>query len=336
MRNSSGLTGAAPIWNDFMRNVVFDEPLRDIVQAAREAQGFDFPRTFVRPDGVVDGRVCRIPSLGQLSASCREWERELFIEELMPDSIEAVARGAAAASDAEGGGDPALTGLAPRAQGDGWTTVAAVVVPLPPPPPELVAAAAEAEEELKWASARLCRPEPYGGDRAQPVAVVELPATIDDHEFIYEWATENGWAAVDAADACTPEMADAAMPPGSLPGPGEFLAGADVPMPNIADYRLNLRPGAVLSALTSITGTALFNPEQIQFFKVELGLGRYPGEWVTIGDIHRDPVVEGPLERLDAAALPAGDYVLRLVLVQRDGNVLEPPYSVPFVIAPGG
>jgi len=84
----------------------------------------------------------------------------------------------------------------------------------------------------------------------------------------------------------------------------------------------------VVRGPTPIVGTASFRAEEIQFYKVEFGYGERPREWITIGDIHREPVHEGQLELWHAEALPPGAYVLRLVLVKRDGNFL-PPYEVP-------
>ena len=62
--------------------------------------------------------------------------------------------------------------------------------------------------------------------------------------------------------------------------------------------------------------------------------GRQPTEWITVGDVHRQSVVDGPIEVLDAGSLPPGDYILRLVLVKNDGNFLNPPHSVPIRIGP--
>jgi hypothetical protein len=109
--------------------------------------------------------------------------------------------------------------------------------------------------------------------------------------------------------------------------------GARLPPSMVRVMRLNVAPGTVLTARTVLTGTARYDPAFAEYYKVELGRGRQPSEWMTLGDIHREQVAGGPLEVLDAPSLPPGDYQVRLVLVGKDGNFLGDPYSVPVVVA---
>ena len=85
-------------------------------------------------------------------------------------------------------------------------------------------------------------------------------------------------------------------------------------------------------ARTELTGTVQYDPNIVDYFKVEFGPGQEPREWFTLGSTHKGPVVNGILEVLDAASLPPGPYVIRLVLVKRDGNFLGAPHSVPIEI----
>ena len=147
------------------------------------------------------------------------------------------------------------------------------------------------------------------------------------------------------------ELAGAAIEPGSLPA--FSTAGLDSTLgisgtlaysgslgfdfggfvPQTATYRLGLAPGSILRERTVLTGTVRFNPDEVDFFKVELGVGAAPAEYFTLGEIHRGPVPEGgAIEVLDAPSLAPGAYMLRLALVKRDGNVMEPPYSIPIRI----
>lgn len=315
MRNSSGLTGAAPIWNGVMRNIVADDDLRGRVRAIREDLGFDWPTRFARPDGIVERSVCRLASLNAtLSTACPETIPELFIGEY------------SSATNAEVG-----------ARDDAWSVMAAVVVPLPPPPPELVAEAEANKKPLRWAPAALCRADAgaYGADKAQAVAVLSLPADEEERGFVREWAHTNRWVALEPTAPCTPEMADAALSAGSLPGSDTAIAGDGfLTTPTNARYSLNLAPGTRLSANTVLTGTAMFNPDEIEYYKVEFGPGVEPVEWITIGGVHATSVPDGPLETLDASSLAPGPYIVRLVLVKRDGNFLQPPYSVPIIVGP--
>jgi membrane peptidoglycan carboxypeptidase len=314
MRDTSGVTGAAPIWSAFMRNVAADEELRGIVAQAREDFGHTFTTQFARPKGVVEARICRVESLNQLAATCQSYDTELFVKDKLPKS------GAAGAG------------------GDGTLQVSSVVVPLPPPPEEAVRAAEAAKRPLRWAPAILCLPgqEGFGADKAQPVTVLPLPEDVpgstigEERRFVIEWARANGWAPLAPTEPCTQPMIDAAMVAGSLPG---FGSPGVVITPTLGvSYRLNLRPESVLTARTVLTGTVSYNPAEIEYFKVELGAGRQPMEWITLGSTHAGPVMDGTLETLDAPSLPAGDYIVRLVLVKKDGNFLDPPFSVPIRI----
>lgn len=336
MRNSSGVTGAAPIWSAFMRGVVLDRALRDAVRAAREDFGFDFPTQFQRPKDVVEASVCKVESLNQLAATCQVFQRELFIKDRLPPGLSADGAAPGLAGDAASADAAGAGGSAGVPGGDGTAQVSAVVVPLPPPPEEVVRAAAEKDEPVKWAPAVLCLPGEagFGVEKAQPVAVVPLPEDVagsaigEEKRFAVEWARGNGWAAVPPLEPCTQPMIDAALATGSLPGWSGAAGGVFTPTLR-AEYRLNLRPESVLTARTVLTGTAVFNPDEIEYFKVELGAGRSPREWITLGDIHRAPVTNGTLEVLDAPSLPAGEYVVRLILVKKDGNFLDPPFAVP-------
>ncbi|RIL11115.1 hypothetical protein DCC79_05915 [bacterium] len=336
MRNSSGVTGAAPIWSAFMRGVVLDRALRDAVRAAREDFGFDFPTQFQRPKDVVEASVCKVESLNQLAATCQVFQRELFIKGRLPAGLSADGAAPGLAGDAASADAAGAGGSAGVPGGDGTAQVSAVVVPLPPPPEEVVRAAAEKDEPVKWAPAVLCLPGEagFGVEKAQPVAVVPLPEDVagsaigEEKRFAVEWARGNGWAAVPPLEPCTQAMIDAALATGSLPGWSGAAGGVFTPTLR-AEYRLNLRPESVLTARTVLTGTAVFNPDEIEYFKVELGAGRSPREWITLGDIHRAPVTNGTLEVLDAPSLPAGEYVVRLILVKKDGNFLDPPFAVP-------
>jgi hypothetical protein len=306
MRNSSGVTGAAPIWNAFMRQVVHEPERRAVVQQAREALGFDFTTEFRRPPDVVEAAVCNLSSLNQLSDGCPSYQTELFLAGTL--------RGLQA-SDA----GPR------RSPRDVWITTPAVVMRTLLPPE----AATQAEGEPPPGPAErlsLCRPgdDGFGTELARTVAVLPLPEEERERQFVIEWAESSGWAALAPAQACTPEMVAAAAA-----GGGGAEGAADLLLAARTEYRLRLEPGSVVSTTLPLYGTVVYDPNAIEYYKVELGSGTQPTEWITIGDVHHGPVRDGPLETLAASGLAPGDYVVRLVLVKKDGNFLNPPYSVP-------
>ena len=73
-------------------------------------------------------------------------------------------------------------------------------------------------------------------------------------------------------------------------------------------------------------------PRRLQFYKIELGIPNGTDiQWVTLGETHNQPVVNGPLEMLHADALPPGDYLLRLIVV-KDSNYVGEPHTIPITI----
>ncbi len=54
-------------------------------------------------------------------------------------------------------------------------------------------------------------------------------------------------------------------------------------------------------------------------------------QWLTLGETHATPVVNGQLETLFATDLPPGDYFLRLIVV-KDSNYVGEPHTIRIVI----
>jgi hypothetical protein len=91
--------------------------------------------------------------------------------------------------------------------------------------------------------------------------------------------------------------------------------------------------GDSVSGVVPIIGTADFDPDKVQFYKLELGMGDASDpQWVTLGEARKTPVVNGPLEMLHADALPPGHYLLRLIVVQWDGNYVGEPHTIQLTV----
>ncbi|MFN8423598.1 MAG: transglycosylase domain-containing protein [Anaerolineae bacterium] len=352
MKHSSGVTGAAPIWRAVMRGILFDDDRKAMLRSARAMFDLPWRSKFEEPDNVVQRSVCNIVSLNNLGTACREYRNEYFLKNFVAGGSASGAgdtAGDAAAPAAAPPPDVAALGVggtpvAAAAGGDVWATMGAVVAPQGSPPPEVVAAAEAEKKPVKWAPASLCAPDAvtgFGADKVQGVAVLPLPADEQERTGAIAWARSNGWAALEPSEVCSQALLDAALAPGSLPGPNVPISGT-VGITGTyrtaysqSVYHLNVIAGTTLSSRTVLTGTATFNPSEIEYFKVELSRRDVvPAEWITLGQTHTSGVVDGPLEVLDAASLAPGDYTVRLVLVKKDGNFLDPPYSVPIRIGP--
>ena len=120
------------------------------------------------------------------------------------------------------------------------------------------------------------------------------------------------------------------LPPNSLPDLLALVQDPNIP----AIWRISSpRDGDEISGVIPILGTADFDPQKVQFYKLELGSGDLENpHWVTLGEARATPVVRGTLEMLHADALAPGDYLLRLVVVKWDGNYVGNPDTIKFTI----
>ncbi len=84
-----------------------------------------------------------------------------------------------------------------------------------------------------------------------------------------------------------------------------------------------------------ITGTVDYNPAVVDFYGFLIRSvegGNFPN-WTSIGDIHRERVIDAALELLPGyPGLQPGRYELRLDIVGLDGALLQVPVTVPFVV----
>jgi hypothetical protein len=144
---------------------------------------------------------------------------------------------------------------------------------------------------------------------------VQPPRNTESLQAAHEWAQAHNIAVL-PTQTCTEELL--------------ALAGD----PNrVAFWRITSpAEGDAVSGVLPIVGTADFDPQVVQFYKIELGIPNGDNvDWLTLGDTHNVPVVNGTLEMLHADALPPGQYFLRLIVVQ-DSNYVGEPHMISFVV----
>lgn len=270
MRHTSGLTGAAPIWHDFMEAVFADSTLEAVVRAPDE------PLDFPRPEGLIEAPICDLSSLN-FGPDCPVMRSELFIDPRRPITI------GVPAGEIVPGAEVTTTAVMTESLDPAWVVrqvIRLAPVQGPDKPAPLLCATT------------------LGGE---PMAVIRVPDDPEEAQRAREWAAKAGI-------------------PAEPPPCEEHMAGA---LGLIASARITSpEPGSVITGPVAIIGSAVFDPQQIQFYKVEFGYGSHPTQWITMGDIHPDPVMNGWLETWYADSLPPGPYALRIVLVKRDGNFL--------------
>ncbi|MCA9976286.1 MAG: hypothetical protein KC413_11070, partial [Anaerolineales bacterium] len=296
MLHISGLTGAAPLWSEYMQAVYADYGLLESLWV----DGMPPANEFTPPSGVEKRPLCSLSSVVVGATDCTQSGSEWFLEESVAKDEEPTLTDAVTWEQLE----PAV-----------WRMPAA---PLPPLPLEVVNP--EADEDAP--------PSQLFCHFAQGTAVAELPANALPQVFLspprneeslkaaHEWAQANNIALLPTA-VCNEELLALARDPNI-----------------VAVYRITTpKAGDNVNGVLPIVGTADFDPAVVQFYKIELGIPQSETDiqWVTLGETHTTPVVNGTLEMLHADALPPGDYFLRLIVI-KDSNYVGEPHTIQITI----
>ncbi|UCG26152.1 MAG: transglycosylase domain-containing protein [Chloroflexota bacterium] len=292
--NVSGLTAAAPLWSAYMQAIYSDPEL----MAVLETNGARPPDDFRAPPGLEQRQICDLASVAPGATECALTDSEWFL-----------------ASDSE-------LAFETDPQKVRWEKVDPAVwrvpaVPLPPLPETF---------EIDFTEDRLppqafCHfEEGVGMDYLPADALASLflspPRNTESLIEAHRWAAENGLSIL-PAEPCTDELLAAARN-------SDILAIWRITSPKV---------GEQVNGVLPIVGTADFDPDKVQFYKLELGIGDPANpQWVTLGQVRDTPVVNGTLEMLHADALPAGDYLLRLIVIKWDGNYVGEPHTIQFTI----
>lgn len=109
-------------------------------------------------------------------------------------------------------------------------------------------------------------------------------------------------------------------------------AAPAVRAPACADARAAISSpevGAWVSGMVPIIGTATH--ERFQYYKLEYGAGANPAVWSYFDGGDR-AVQGGRLGMLNAGALAPGTYAIRVIVVDKTGNFVDPPCQTIVVI----
>ncbi|MCC6615066.1 MAG: transglycosylase domain-containing protein [Anaerolineae bacterium] len=309
MVNSTGVTGAAPIWNQVVTRIYGDQ--RMLSQFA--INGGLQPDAQQSPNGMSLHPMCALSQIREPAMDCGASQNEWFLDTPagLPDGTGQLVYPS----------PPLPTPDAPPISGPWLHEVEpdiyrVLVQPIPtdiangiiisvgpgqptPPPPlycqvpvELSGSAPGAREQL----------------------FIGPPAVPEDAVQAELFARNNGIAFLPTI-ACSAELL-------TVGGYGPSIVTAYISSPT---------PGQVITDNTPIVGTVQFTYDQAQFYKLEIIGGGF-SDWTTIGSTHSESVINGQLEMLPGPGLVSGNYRLRLVVVGTDGNFAQAPYEVPFVV----
>jgi len=296
MIDVSGLSGAAPLWSDYMQRVYADPALLQTLVV----NGQQPAAQFAPPAGLTEEPLCVVSSVVVGATECSlggtEWVLQTPVEaQEIPGDVETAVM---------------------------WEEVEPAVeripaIPLPPLPVEVVTTAVDEDAPppqlfchfAEGTDATFLPPD------AQPQVFLEAPRNEESLKGAYEWAQANNLAIMPLT-TCNDELLALARDPN-----------------RVAVWRITEpKAGETVSGVLPIVGIADFDPAQVEFYKLELGIPNGSDvQWVTLGDTHSQPVINGPLEVLHADALPPGDYLLRLIVV-KDSNYVGEPHTIPITI----
>jgi len=329
MVNTSGLTGAAPIWNSVI-TTIYNSP--GLLNAFADGSGQLVPDDFQNPPANATGlelrQICDVRSLRGDVRSLRDPAtdcsriNEWFLNSPagIPDVDGNLIYGQAAPPP-----QPATTGPLLQEVSPGVYQVLAFK--LAPEIANLIQFNIPPGQQPPPAPIYCLVPQEIAGSAAgaQPQLFIAPPPVPDDAVAAENYARQQGLAFLPTV-ACSPDL---------LQG-GGFVANSGVAVGVVQSPGA----GAVLNGEVQIIGTAQFPTGGGQFYKFQIiGYkfqiigGPFP-EWQDFGNQHFDNVVNGyMLENVPVGVLPNGDYRLRLIVADGGGNPLLPPYEVPFGVS---
>ncbi len=326
---TSGLTGAAPLWHEYM-TAIYNDPA---MTSQLEMAGLPPLRSdFAPPEGVEERVVCVISTLRDplpVADGCprtrTEWFRVGGLDTEAPatPTIEPTPTATPILDEAGNALPPASLQLEKGL----WMMA---VLPLNEEQQtaynESMTQILEAMPEgvPRPSTPKYCEvlPEQVGMPGVSLQIFLAAPPDPVDAIRARNWALTNERPIVPGVPCTEDMLASAGAAVGFDPDTG---ATYEITSPKTNEEVYGIWP---------IMGTASFDPARFRFYKIEIILvDGAPNDWVTIGDTHSESVSNGVLEYLHADALPPGTYNIRLVLVQTDGNFLN-PFVVPIQIVP--
>lgn len=308
MINTSGLSGAAPIWNAVITSIYNNSGMLSSFTASGQ-----IPDQFNPPGGISLREICDVRSLRDPATDCNrinEWM--LDTPAGIPDADGNLQYPPAPQPPAQRPGQPVLNPVSPgvyQVLAYRLNPAVASLIQFPaqpgqPTPPTPIYC--QVPPDLAGAAAG-----------AQSLLFIAPPPVPADAAAAEQYARNNGLAFLPTI-ACSPDLLQ-----GGGGGFGPIVTTAIITSP---------APGQVLTAETPIIGTVQFTADLGKFYKLEVIGGPF-ADWVTIGTTHTENVVNGQLENLYVPGLAPGNYVLRLVIVDNSGGFLQAPYEVPFIVA---
>ena len=309
MVNTSGLTGAAPIWKAVLQGIYADSRFLATFAVADQLRQ-DQPGP---PPGMSLRQICDVRRLHDPATHCPATINEWLLD------------GPAGLPDANGSLHYPLQAPSTNASTGEQSTLRLVSPGIYetlafPLPPELAATIRFQVDvgEKQPLPPRYCRvPTQYTQQAleagARTLWFIIPPATSSSDAVEAERYAREANLAILPSIECLPSF---------FSGQRIGNVGAQLRIDQPAD-------GQRVDRVIPIIGTAGFNGGQADYYHLFIRGGRF-ADWTPLGHAHHQAVYNGQLETLHADALEAGAYVLRLALL-RAGEVAQ-AHDVVFVV----
>lgn len=309
MRNSTGLTGAAPIWNSVITTIYNDSQMRDALRVG----GQFLPDKPNPPSGMSRRQICDVRRITDPSANCPAQFVEWFLEGPagIPDgngNLQFPQQPAIQTPDPEGG---VMQEISPGvyqaavfrlpdavATGIQWQLSPGDKQPLPP---------------------RYClvpQSQISIAQGAQQLVFVAGPVTSQgDWVEAQRYSYQNNIAILPNI-TCWPDVYQAQPQQNG----GSGVLTNVITSPGV---------GQTVTSTMPIIGTAQWEPGEVDFYHIYIQGGPF-ADFTPLGNPGTNPVVNGQLEVLQPEGLPPGTYRLRLALV-KGGDFVIQPYETTFI-----
>ncbi len=306
MVNSSGLTGAAPIWNSVMNSIYSDPGALDVFRTDGQVLP-DIPNP---PQGVSFVQICNVRAVRDGSTGCPGATNEWLLDSaaLVPDGSGNLVSPQQVLSRSESSGT--LTEISP----DIYSSLSYRLNPgiaagvqfnlqpgdIPPPAPLYCRVPANLQGQATTAG-------------AQNMVFIAPPNTSFNNRVRAEtWAQQNGYAFLP-----TIECWDGAFD----------SVGANFGSTILTAVITSPSGGQTVNNPISIVGTVQFDGSQADFWHLDIIGGAFGG-WTPMGNEGYNSVNNGELFN---GFLDPGSYRVRLRL-SKNGQMVQQPYEVSFVV----
>jgi hypothetical protein len=307
MVNSSGLTGAAPIWNSVINSIYNGnlDPFR--------VGGQLMPDKHDAPGGISLRQICDVRSLQDPANACTAQRNEWLL-----DSPAGVPDGTGNLNYPPQSGN--LTGVNPQGgylQEISPDIYRALVYPLPPQVASGIQFQLSPDQKVPPPPqyCRVTQQTASSANGAQELIFIAGPRNHNDSVEAQQYAQSRNIPFLPTID-CWQDV---------------FTAGGGWGAPVTTAVITSPANGATLSGVTPVTGTVQFDSNQADFFHLYIQGGQFT-DWTPLGEEHYQPVVNGLIEELYVPGLQSGQYRLRLILI-KDGEYVQQPYEITFNVS---